>query len=93
MLLCFTGGSCFFMMSYLACNEAKALMHHQSCSEDIENLMSSLIEPGFSVTTQHGSVAFAAFLLACCSLFCTAAKVCTVERAGWTSHRTDPAEY
>lgn len=81
MLLRFAEGSCFFMMSYFVWNEAKALMHPQCCSEDIGSL-SSLIEPDFSVTTQRGSIAFAFFLLACCSLFCMAANVCTAERVG-----------
>lgn len=69
------------MMSYFVGDEAKALMHPQCCSEDIGGL-SGLIEPDFSVATQRGNIAFAFFLLACCSLFCTAANVCTAERAG-----------
>lgn len=82
MLLRFAEGGCFFMMSYFVWNEAKALMHHQCCSEDIGSLMCSLTEPDFNVTTQCGSIAFAFFLLAYCSLFCMAAKVFTAERAG-----------
>ena len=79
MLLCITKRS-LFMMSYFPWNETKALM--QCCCEDVGSLMSSLIEPDFSVATQRGSIAFAFLLLACCSLFCTAANVCTAERAG-----------
>lgn len=83
MLLRCTEGSCFFVMcGYFVWMEAKALTHPQCCSEDAGSLMSSLIEPDFSVATQRGGVGFAFFLRACCSLFCTAAKVCAAERTG-----------
>lgn len=83
MLLCFAEGICFLsMMSNFAWNEPRALMHPQCCSEDLGSLMSSLMGPDFNVATHRGSTAFAFFLLACCSLFCTAAPVCTAETAG-----------